>query len=105
MTTMLSGGSATTMRVTTQLDEDVWRSFVTEHPRGNVFHTPEMFRVFANTKGHRPELWAVVDEGSKVLALMIPVRVSLAGALLRGLTTRSIVYGGALCRDTSRGVR
>jgi lipid II:glycine glycyltransferase (peptidoglycan interpeptide bridge formation enzyme) len=77
------------------LPEDEWRRFVADHPAGNVFHTPEMFEVFRRSRGHRPELWAAVDDGH-ALALLLPVRIALAGGWLSRPTTRAVVYGGVL---------
>jgi serine/alanine adding enzyme len=91
------------MRVVQDLDEALWRNFVDNNLRGNVFHTPEMFQVFAKTVGHVPELWAVVDGKSEVLALMTPVHITLMNGLLRRFTTRSVVYGSILAQDTARG--
>jgi serine/alanine adding enzyme len=78
------------------LEEKIWHRFVEEHPRSNIFHTPEMFQVFARAKGHRPTLWAVTDDEPRVLALLLPVQVTLANRLRR-LTTRAVVYGSILC--------
>lgn len=78
------------------LPEEEWRRFVTDHPAGNIFHTPEMFRVFGYAKNHQPELWAATQNGS-VLALLLPVRIILKRGLLRYLTSRAVVYGGVLC--------
>jgi serine/alanine adding enzyme len=61
------------MHVVHQLDEHLWREFVANHPQGQIFHTPEMFQVFARPEGHKPTLWAVVDDGSYPLALLLPV--------------------------------
>jgi lipid II:glycine glycyltransferase (peptidoglycan interpeptide bridge formation enzyme) len=91
------------MQVVQHLNEDLWKDFVDHNPRGNIFHTPEMFQVFAKTGGHRPELWAVVDGGSEVLALMTPVHVTLMDGRLQRFTTRPVVYGSVLCKDVPRG--
>jgi lipid II:glycine glycyltransferase (peptidoglycan interpeptide bridge formation enzyme) len=85
------------------LPEDEWRTFVTEHPTGNIFHTPEMFQVFSRAQGYHPELWAVRGDNDRVLALMLPVKITLWGGLLRRFTTRAIVYGGVLCCADSAG--
>jgi serine/alanine adding enzyme len=85
------------------LDEKVWREYVDRHPQGNVFHTPEMFEVFARAKGHRPLLRATVGETGQVLALLLPVQVTLRDGLFRRLTTRSIAYGSILCTPGSVG--
>ncbi|HSQ17938.1 MAG TPA: hypothetical protein VLM83_09585, partial [Anaerolineales bacterium] len=85
------------------LDEKVWREFVDQHPQGNIFQTPEMFLVFSRAKGYTPELWAAVCENGQVLALLLPVQVTLRDGLLRPLTTRSIAYGSTLCRPDEAG--
>lgn len=85
------------------LPEDTWRSFVQNHPNGNIFHTPEMYHVFKRARGHQPQLFAVVNGDGQVLALVTPVLVSLRQGLLRGITTRSIAYGGALYTATEDG--
>jgi serine/alanine adding enzyme len=91
------------MRVVRQLDESRWRAFVDQHPRGNIFHTPEMYEVFSRAAGHWPELWAVIDGRSEILALLTPVHITLMPGLLGRLTRRSVVYGGALCRESVAG--
>lgn len=79
------------------LPEMTWRRFVDEQPTGNVFHTPEMYSVFAEAGGHKPTMWAAVDDCKGLLSLMFPVQVTLWGGLLNRLTTRSIAYGSVLC--------
>ncbi len=79
-----------------------WRWFVENHPDGNIFHTPEMFEVFAHSKGYEPRLWAAT-QGERVLALFLPVEVSVASGLLRSFTTRSVVYGGTLYHSENQG--
>jgi serine/alanine adding enzyme len=91
------------MKIVRQLDEHLWREFVDRHAPGNVFHTPEMFQVFARAKGHQPSLWAAVGDGGRVLALLLPVLVTLKGGLLRRLTTRAVAYGSVLCVPEPEG--
>jgi serine/alanine adding enzyme len=88
--------------VVNTLPEDEWRQFVEKHPAGNIFHTPEMFQVFSQTKGFRPELWAAA-KGSRILALLLPVQITLMNGLLRRFTTRSVVYGSVLCVPNADG--
>jgi len=91
------------MKVVRQLDEYRWKEFVNNNPRGNIFHTPEMFHVFACTKGQRPELWAVVDEKENPVALLLPVKITLVNGPFRRFTTRAIVYGSILCAPDKHG--
>ena len=78
------------------LDEANWREFVTRHPQGNIFHTPDMFEVFQRARGFQPQLRAAVNDDGEVLALLVPVRVPLFDGVLSRLTTRIIVYGSVL---------
>jgi len=90
------------LAVVNDLPEEEWHRFVTGHPAGNVFHTPEMFQVFRRAEGHRPELWAATQNGC-VLALLLPVQIALKGGLFHFLTTRSVVYGSVLCAPGAEG--
>jgi lipid II:glycine glycyltransferase (peptidoglycan interpeptide bridge formation enzyme) len=93
------------MQVTQQLDETHWKAFVDNTPRGTIFHTPEMFRVFAQTKGHQSVLWAVVDNSGYPLALLPLAHVTLMDGVLRQLTTRAIAYGSVLCSPNPEGLQ
>jgi len=83
--------------IVNSLPEDRWRTFVDTHPYGTIFHTPEMFEVFAHARRHRPALWAAVNSNGEPLVLLVPVEITLMEGALRRLTTRSVVYGGILC--------
>jgi serine/alanine adding enzyme len=91
------------MKIVRLLDECLWRDFVDSHPQGNIFHTSEMFEVFARAEGHRPTLWAAVDGSGHPLALLLPVQVTLMDGLLHRLTTRAIAYGSGLCASGPEG--
>jgi CelD/BcsL family acetyltransferase involved in cellulose biosynthesis len=84
------------MHVVHDLDADRWRDFVDDNPHSNIFHTPEMFQVFAHTRGYRPSLWAVVDNSGRVLALLPSSQITILGGPLRLLTTRTVAYGSIL---------
>ena len=91
-------------RVVHSLQETEWRRFVEEHPQGNVFHTPEMFRVFESAKGQQPTLWAAIDHHNRPQALLLPVQVTLAKGWLRRLTSRAVAYGSILCAPRQEGI-
>ncbi|MBT3712252.1 MAG: GNAT family N-acetyltransferase [Anaerolineae bacterium] len=91
------------MEIVHSLEESIWRRFVYENPAGNIFHTPEMFQVFSRAYGHQPMLWAAVQD-ERVLALFIPVEISLGVGILHSFTTRSVCYGGVLCSSGSRSI-
>jgi len=92
------------MEVVNQLDENRWRAFVDQHPQGNIFHTPEMFAVYTRTRGYHPSLWAAV-EGNEILALHLPVQITLMEGLLARLTSRAVDFGSVLVEDSPRGYK
>lgn len=85
------------------LPEADWRNFVDQHPLSNVFHTPEVFKVFSQTKDYRPELWAAINRDRQILALFLPTLIALGNGLPRFLTTRAVVYGSILYDHSSEG--
>lgn len=91
------------MKVVQTLEETQWRHFVHDHPKGNIFHTPEMFQVFSQTKNFHPTLWAVARHDGEVLALLLPVRITMFGRLFNRMTSRAIVYGSVICAPGGDG--
>ena len=84
------------MRVVRQLDASLWSQFVERSARGNIFHTPEMFEVFAGARGHHPRVWTVIDDRGHVMALFPTVDVTVVDGLLSHFTTRTVAYGSVL---------
>jgi serine/alanine adding enzyme len=83
------------LQILRSLDESRWKGFLESQPTGNIFHTPEMFRVFEQANRHEPELWAVANN-NRVLALFLPVQITLRNGILHKLTTRAVAYGSVL---------
>ncbi len=92
------------MKVVRELDEKLWGEFVANHPGGSIFHTPEMFRVFAQAEGYCPDLWAVVAADGRILALLLPVRITVLGKLFLRICTRSVGFGSILCSEEPEGM-
>jgi lipid II:glycine glycyltransferase (peptidoglycan interpeptide bridge formation enzyme) len=92
------------MIITNSLDEQIWREYVKQHPQGNIFQTPEMYKIFAKTKGYRPTLWAAVKDTHRPLALFVPVQIILKGGGFYRWTTRAVAYGSILCDPGLEGI-
>lgn len=108
--TLASGAAAPSrgepvLRVGEQVDVARWAEFVASHPNASIFHTPEMFSVFRQTRGHRPQVWAATDRGGQILALLTPVSISALRSPVQSLTTRDVVFGGPLVRGDGDGWR
>lgn len=100
--TVFWGKMKNTWQVLRSLDESAWKKFINTNPKSNVFHTPEMQRVFARTHNHRPQLWAVAGRENVPLALFLPVEIILFPSL-KGLTTRTVSFGSILYEPTAEG--
>lgn len=92
-----------TIEIVKTLPQEKWHNFVQHHPQGNIFHSPEMFDLFARLKNHTPSLWAALDETGEVQALLLPINITLKEGLWRQLTTRAVAYGSVLCQESETG--
>lgn len=91
--------------IVNSLPESEWRCFVEQHPEGNIFHTPDMFHVFQQVKDYHPELWAALGDDGRILALFIPVHITLKNGIMKKITTRTNVFGGVLVSNESEAVQ
>ncbi|MBW2642897.1 MAG: GNAT family N-acetyltransferase [Deltaproteobacteria bacterium] len=91
------------MKVVRSIEEAAWRRYVDDHPEGKIFHTPEMFQVFAKVKHFHPTFWAVTNDDMGVIALLLPVQITIIGGGFHRLTSRAVVYGSVLCAPGAEG--
>jgi len=78
------------------VNKDSWSTFISEHPHGNVFQTPEMFEVCSRTRDFVPLFVAAVDTEDNLLGVMLSVIQRGFGGPLAKLSARSITWGGPL---------
>jgi hypothetical protein len=82
-----------------QLNENDWQEFLMASSSPSVFQTPEMFKVFEDSKNFSPLLTALIDQQGKILAVLVSVYVTNFNFLVRGFTKRSVVWGGPVVKD------
>ncbi len=85
------------------VDKKDWNEFVSDHPYGNIFQTPEMREVYERTKNYEPITLAVVDDCGEILALVQAVVIREMGGVLGSFSARAIVQGGPLFADSEVG--
>lgn len=85
------------------LDRDSWAEYVHAHPKGSIFHTPEMFEVFRGAKRHKPLLLAALDATGEIVALLVSVQVQTLPDPLGAFSSRTIFYAEPLCRQNDTG--
>jgi serine/alanine adding enzyme len=80
-----------------------WEDYLSKTPHSTIFHTPEMYSVFQNTKNYKPLIYTLVIE-NEIAAMLNPVLVTLKSGLMKHLTTRAIHYGGPLYLENKEAI-
>ncbi|MCP5106056.1 MAG: GNAT family N-acetyltransferase [bacterium] len=88
-------------QIVTRLDSEKWREFVYNHPHGNIFQTPEMFRVFQQTKNYEPVVVAAVDDQGTVAGILSAVIQKEPPRILAPLTARAVTWGGPIVKENN----
>ena len=83
-------------RPTSKIDRKQWSDFVFNHPKGNIFQTPEMFDVFTAAKNNQPVLTAVINGDNEILGILATVIQREYAGFLGEFTCRSIIRGEPL---------
>lgn len=88
------------MQIEHKIDYQEWSDFVYSHPNENIFQTPEMYKVYQNTKNYEPIFIAVLNGKDEILAtLLAVVQKEHPSGFLGKFSARSIIWGGPLVRD------
>lgn len=88
-----------------EIDPARWSDFVFNHPNGNIFQTPDIYKVYEAAKNHSPHVVACVDVATdEVLGILVSVILKEYSGLMGKLTTRSIIAGGPLCKNDNPAI-
>jgi len=81
------------------INRAAWRDFVTEHPKGTVFQSPEMYDLFEASDKFFPYLFAAY-RGDKLCGILLAVIIREYSGLLGRLSSRTVIYGGPLLEES-----
>ncbi len=93
------------MTIVQSLDPVRWNAYVLAHPKGSIFHTPEMVEAFRGTRHHHPFVLAALDTAGSMLALLVAVRVQTLPTPFAAVSSRSVLYSEPICREDDLGVQ
>jgi CelD/BcsL family acetyltransferase involved in cellulose biosynthesis len=79
--------------------QPAWDEFNARHPKGSVFYSSPMVRVFQSARGFSPLPLAAVSPSGEILAMLVAVRVQSFSEVLGAVSSRSICYAEPLCYD------
>jgi serine/alanine adding enzyme len=80
----------------TSLNEEAWSRFVLENEKGNIFQTPEMYKVYLSTEQYEPVFTALVDENDDLQTILLGVRKEESGFLAKRFSNRVLIVGGPI---------
>ena len=86
-----------------KIDETEWLNFIQENPRGNIFHTPQMYDTYINTKHYTP-IGVFALRNKKIVGLIIAIIQKEYSGLLGFFSSRSVIMGVPILKDDEREV-
>lgn len=82
-----------------RIDKKKWAEFVKQHPKGNIFQTPEMYIVYKEYLNYYPLLFCSMDENETIRGVLLVLIQQESKGLVGKLTSRAVIWGGPLIED------
>lgn len=86
-----------------QPDHPDWDAYVGMHPKGSIFHTRAMIRVFAETEDIEPYALAAVNDDGNIIALLASFHIKTLKDF-PSMSSRAVQYAEPLCDPTPEGI-
>ena len=81
-----------------------WSRFTIEHPKGNVFHSPEVFNAFSITPLYNPVCVFAISSSGELVGLMQSCIIKEYNGIIGFATARSITWGGPLVKNNELSI-
>lgn len=91
------------MQISTEyskIDSSKWNEFVLNHPNGNIFQSPEMVRVFEQTKNYEP-ITTFAFENNEIKGILVGVIQKEFKGIIGYISSRCIIFGGPIVKDNN----
>jgi hypothetical protein len=82
-----------------EFDRKKWGEFVSNHPFGNIFHSPEFVDLYNSSVNREPLAIACFDEYNDFNGLIVAEIQREYSGIIGSITARAIVMGGPLVKD------
>ncbi|WMW25439.1 peptidoglycan bridge formation glycyltransferase FemA/FemB family protein [Methanolobus sediminis] len=93
------------IEITDSFEKGEWDAFVLSHPKGNIFQSTMIADVFNRTKNYESiSLMAIDEDDGEVLAVLQSAIISEMQGLLSKFSSRSVIQGGPLFKDSQKGL-
>jgi serine/alanine adding enzyme len=80
-----------------------WKEFIQNHPRKNIFQSPQFFKVYEQTQKYHPVL-TIAIRGNKIVGVLSGVIQKEYSNILGRLSARCIVFGGPIVEDNDPAI-
>jgi lipid II:glycine glycyltransferase (peptidoglycan interpeptide bridge formation enzyme) len=80
------------------IDEELWLKFVTEHPKGTIFQTPQYYNLHKGLSKYDAEILTLQEE-DEIAGVLLAIKQSTLGGILSFFSSRYIIIGGPLVKD------
>jgi hypothetical protein len=87
-----------------QMDLAKWSDFVRNHPRGNIFQTPEFFRFISRIPFYQPVVISALADDACICGILVGVIQKEKGRIKSLFSSRFIVWGGPLTPVADNGI-
>ena len=85
-----------------EIDKTQWYNFVKDHPKGNLFQTPDMYDVYQKTKGYTPQVIAI-EQNKQIVGILLWVVIAESG-IKSYFSKRSIIQGAPLAKNDNEDI-
>lgn len=85
---------------TGEIELSRWNDFISGHPEGTVFQSPDMFEHYTRVSDYSPLVLALEGNEGKLAALVLAVIIKDLKGIAGRITARCVVYGGPLISTT-----
>jgi serine/alanine adding enzyme len=82
-----------------EIDEKKWSKFVYEHEHGNIFQTPEFYKLYSKSSNYQPEIFCICDDNEEIVAILLVSIIRVINNTLGYFTSRAIIQGGPIVKD------
>ena len=86
-------------RIVDEINEEnrrLWSGFVSNHPSGTIFQTPEFFDLFAGNDKYEQVFTGILDDAGKARAAVFAITMNEYSGLRKRFATRTVINGGPL---------
>ncbi len=81
-----------------KIDSYKWKTFVTRHPKGSVFQSPEMFLCYTKVPNQHPVIF-VAYQNEEIVGILLGIKMEEKGKLKSFFSKRVIIYSGPIVEN------